>query len=124
MTGLWRVVRGSPTRSDERRRKGVRYVGMAHRTFEWDPIKAAANIQTHGVSFGEASMVFQDPLARMHGDPDHSQEEWRAIMVGHSGQDRLLVVSFVYRSYRSDRIRNISARAATRGERREYEETA
>jgi hypothetical protein len=68
---------------------------MAHRTFEWDPIKAAANIQT--------------------------QEEWRAIMVGHSGQDRLLVVSFVYRS---DRIRIISARAATRGERREYEESA
>ena len=63
----------------------------------------------------------RDPLARMHGDPDHSQEEWRAIMVGHSGQDRLLVVSFVYRS---DRIRIVSAREATRGERREYEESA
>ena len=92
---------------------------MADRTFEWDPTKATANIQRHGVSFDEASTVFQDPLAKMHGDPDHSQEEWRAIMVGHSGQHRLLVVSFVYRS---DHIRIISARAATRGERREYEE--
>jgi uncharacterized DUF497 family protein len=93
---------------------------MADRTFEWDPIKAAANLQNHGVSFDEASKVFQNPLAKMHGDPDHSQEEWRAILVGHSGEQRLLVVSF---AYRSDRIRIISARAATRGERREYEES-
>jgi hypothetical protein len=94
---------------------------MADRTFEWDPTKAAANVQSHGVSFGEASTVFQDPLAQMHGDPDHSEQEWRAIMVGHSGRHRLLVVSFVYRS---DCIRIISARAATRGERREHEENA
>jgi uncharacterized DUF497 family protein len=89
-------------------------------TFEWDPAKAAANLLTHGVSFEEAATVFQDPLAKIHSDPDHSESEDRAILVGHSTSGRLLLVAF---TDRQDRIRLISARAATRRERRDYEES-
>jgi uncharacterized DUF497 family protein len=58
-------------------------------TFEWDPTKAAADLNTHGVSFEEAATVFQDPLARIHSDPDHSESENRAILTGHSTARRL-----------------------------------
>ena len=40
--------------------------------FEWDSDKTAANFGKHGVSFEEAATAFQDPLARIHADPDHS----------------------------------------------------
>jgi len=85
-------------------------------TFEWDPAKAAANLKKHGVSFEEAVTVFQDPLAKIHADPDHSEDELRQILIGHSAQNRVLLVSFIDRR---GRIRLISAREATR---REYEE--
>jgi hypothetical protein len=88
-------------------------------TFEWDPAKAATNLAKHGVSFEEAATTFQDPLGRIHDDPDHSVAEHREIIVGHSSQGRLLVVSF---TGRRSNIRVISARPATRRERRDYEE--
>ena len=53
-------------------------------TFEWDPEKAAANLKAHKVSFEEAVTVFQDPLAVVFADPDHSEDEQREILVGHS----------------------------------------
>jgi len=89
-------------------------------TFEWDPAKAAANFKAHGVSFEEAVTVFQDPLAKVHSDPDHSQSERREILIGHSAQARLLLVAF---TDRQGKIRLISARRVTRRERREYEES-
>lgn len=49
-------------------------------TFEWDPAKAAANVEKHGVAFEEAVTVFQDPLAKVHADPDHSETEHREIL--------------------------------------------
>jgi uncharacterized DUF497 family protein len=88
-------------------------------TFEWNPTKAAANLKRHGVSFEEAVTTFHDPLARLHDDPGHSVAEYREIIVGHSSQGRLLVVSF---TDRGSNIRLISARPATRRERRDYEE--
>jgi uncharacterized DUF497 family protein len=88
-------------------------------TFEWDREKAAANVAKHGVEFEEAVSVFQDPLARVFPDPDHSASESRAILMGHSEPGRLLLVSF---TDRRGRIRIISARVATRRERRAYEE--
>ena len=66
-------------------------------TFEWDPAKAAANVKAHGVSFEEAVTVFQDPLATVHPDPDHSESERREILIGSSAQDRLLLVAFTDR---------------------------
>ena len=87
--------------------------------FEWDPTKAASNLKDHKVSFEEASTVFGDPLAMLIADPDHSEEEERYLLLGMSLRGRLLVVSF---AERPPRTRLISAREATRHERRQYEE--
>ena len=85
--------------------------------FEWDPIKAASNLRDHGVSFEEASTVFADPLALTGYDPDHSHEEDRYITMGTSLEGRLLVLSH---TDREDRVRIVSAREASRRERRDY----
>jgi len=87
--------------------------------FEWDERKARLNKRKHGVSFEEASTVFADPLALTIYDPVHSEEENRYVALGESQRRRLLVVVF---TDRDDRIRIISARVATRRERKDYEE--
>ena len=61
--------------------------------FEWDPAKAAENLKDHGVSFEEAVAAFADPLAKIVDDPDHSIDERREIIIGHSEKQRLLLVS-------------------------------
>ena len=95
----------------------ARYDGFME--FEWEPEKATRNFAKHGVSFHEAATVFDDPLGMTYFDPDHSEEEDRFLTVGHSTQGRLLVVSH---TDRDDRTRIISARLATRKERKQHEE--
>ncbi|MGH7630188.1 MAG: BrnT family toxin [Gemmatimonadales bacterium] len=90
-------------------------------TFEWDPKKAAANARKHGVTFDEAATAFNDPFGRVVDDPRHSGSEPRAALLAYSQQRRLLAVMF---TERSDRIRLISARKATRREHQAYEEGA
>jgi uncharacterized protein len=90
--------------------------------FEWDDWKGRENERKHGVSFDEASSVFDDSLAKIFPDEDHSNGEEREMIVGHSVLDRLLVVSFTERV--RSRIRVISARRATRREQTAYEEEA
>ena len=85
--------------------------------FEWDPAKALRNLAKHGISFDEASTVFGDPLAGTIPDPRRSAEE-RLVTIGHSGRGALVVVIHVERG---SRTRIISARRATRRERRRYE---
>jgi uncharacterized DUF497 family protein len=87
--------------------------------FEWDATKAADNLQKHRVAFDEALTVFGDPLARIFDDPDHSADEKREIIIGHSTARRLLVVGF---TERNELVRIITARRATARERRTYEE--
>jgi uncharacterized protein len=87
--------------------------------FEWNRQKAIANRRKHGVSFEEAGSVFGDPLAVTYPDPDHSMEEERLLTFGISKLGRLLVVCH---TIRSANIRIISARDATRHERKIYEE--
>lgn len=87
--------------------------------FEWDPDKAARNIAKHGVAFSEAATVFGDPLALTFFDPDHSNDEDRYLTFGDSIEGRLLVVSH---TDRGNRTRIISARVATRRERKIYAE--
>ncbi len=87
--------------------------------FSWDSEKAVANLEKHRVSFEEASTAFGDPLSITVRDPDHSEEEARFVMVGQSFRGRLLVV---VHSAREGSIRIISAREATRRERRDYEQ--
>ena len=89
--------------------------------FEWDAKKASANEQKHGVSFEEAASLFADPLSITIANPDHSASEDRFITVGVSAAGRILVVMH---TDRGDLIRVISARLATRRERRSYEEEA
>ncbi|AFZ53442.1 BrnT family toxin [Cyanobacterium aponinum UTEX 3222] len=86
--------------------------------FEWNDSKAKTNKRKHGVSFEEASSVFNDPLSINFDDPDHSQTENRYIIIGLSSQGRCLFVSFVERG---KKIRLISARLVTPKERRFYE---
>lgn len=87
--------------------------------FEWDNAKAGANEAKHGVAFEEAKTVFDDPLFVDFYDPDHSDDEHRYIVVGESAQGRLLVVSY---TERGGTVRLISARPATRRERKAYEQ--
>ena len=87
--------------------------------FEWDVRKARDNLKKHGVGFEEALTVFADPLARIFDDPDHSEEERRELIIGHSAAQRLLVVGF---TERQTATRLIGAREATARERREYEQ--
>jgi uncharacterized DUF497 family protein len=82
--------------------------------------RAPANLAAHKVSFEEAVTAFQDPLAVLCADPDHSEGERREILVGHSVDGPLILVSF---TDREGRIRIISARRATRREHRDYEES-
>lgn len=88
--------------------------------FEWDENKAAANEQKHGVSFEEAQTVFFADDALLYDDPDHSQDEDRFLLLGPSARLRLLIVVHCYREA-DEVIRIISARKATRRERRVYE---
>lgn len=87
--------------------------------FGWDPRKAASNLRRHDVSFDEALTVFTDPLARIFDDENQPADERREIIVGHSVQGGLLVICF---TEREDGIRILSARKATRNERKDYEE--
>lgn len=87
--------------------------------FEWDPRKAALNLAKHGVSFEEATTAFRDPLSATAPDPDHSVGESRFITFGLSSKGRLLVVAH---TERGETIRIISARRATKQERKIYEE--
>ena len=87
--------------------------------FEVDPIKAAQNLKKHKVSFEEAASIFGDAMAYTFPDPDHSVGESRWLTFGMSGMGRVLVV--IYTERRS-KVRLISARVATKHERKIYEE--
>jgi len=87
--------------------------------FEWDPDKAAQNLQKHGVSLEDASSVFGDPLAGTIPDPLHSTAEARFVTIGMTSGQRLVVV---VHTDRKDRVRIISARPATRAEKKKHEE--
>jgi uncharacterized protein len=87
--------------------------------FTWDENKAATNLIKHGISFPEATTVFGDPLSDTYPDPDHSVDEQRFITRGMSERGKILVVSH---TDDGELVRVISAREATYGERKSYEE--
>ncbi|MEH1796225.1 BrnT family toxin [Nostoc sp.] len=87
--------------------------------FEWNPDKAALNLEKHGISFPEAATVFNDLLSVTFPDPDHSIGESRYIIIGVSRFGQLLVVAH---THRGEKVRIISARKATRQEKKFYEE--
>lgn len=85
--------------------------------FEWDADKASVNFVKHKVTFGEAIEVFYDPNALEDYDAGHSKTEARFSIIGLSSR-RLLFVIF---AETEDKVRIISARKATRAERKFYE---
>jgi uncharacterized DUF497 family protein len=89
-------------------------------SFEWDQNKAKINLAKHEVSFEEAATAFGDALSLTIPDPAHSQAEDRWILLGQSNQGELLVV---VHTERGDNTRIISARLASRLERKQYEES-
>lgn len=84
--------------------------------FEWDAAKAAANVKKHGVTFEEASTVFDDPNAL---DAPDLEDATRFVILGRSFETRIL---FVIQVERGDRVRIISARKASPVQRKKYEE--
>lgn len=86
---------------------------------DWNPRKAAANLRKHGVSFEEAATVFRDTLSATAADPDHSVSEDRYVTFAVSVRGRLLVVAH---TERGETMWLISARPATKRERKIYEE--
>jgi hypothetical protein len=87
--------------------------------FEWDPHKAEKNRRKHGITFWEGSTAFSDPRSLTILDPDHSVFEHRLLHLGLSKTGKLIVVSY---TERSDRIRIISVRHASKRERKHYEQ--
>lgn len=84
--------------------------------FEWDDAKARVNVRKHGVGFAEATSCFYDLKQVAFYDPDHSKDEERELLIGHSNKGRLLIVIYTVRNT----IRIISARRATRREAKVY----
>jgi uncharacterized DUF497 family protein len=92
---------------------------MMRLRFEWDPAKAESNLGKHGVSFEEAASVFYDDRAVEFYDEKHSSWEDRFLLLGFSGNTRLLLVCHCHREGDSV-VRIISARKATRNEAKHY----
>lgn len=86
------------------------------RRIEFDPVKNRLNRARHGIDLGDAEPVFFDPDAITIEDADHDEHRW--VTVGADAFGRVLVVAY---TWRGDRIRMISARRASPGERRQYE---
>ncbi len=93
-------------------------------TFEWDPIKAKANLRKHRISFDRAAEVFLDPRAVSIVDQEHSEHEERWATLGKDSRGAILILVHTFRevSPEESKIRIISARKATRRESRKYEE--
>jgi uncharacterized DUF497 family protein len=87
--------------------------------FEADPVKAAQNLKKHKVSFEEAASIFWDPMELTFPDPDHSVGELRWLSFGMSSRGRVLAVIY---TERRGKVRLVSARVATKHERKTYEE--
>jgi uncharacterized DUF497 family protein len=86
--------------------------------FEWDEVKAAANVAKHGVSFDEGQTVFGDPCSITLFDHEHADAEDRFIDIGRSQAGRVLVVVY---AETDERVRIISCRRARPREQRQYE---
>jgi uncharacterized DUF497 family protein len=86
--------------------------------FEWDDQKARENIEKHGITFEEAAEAFFDPFYQYGDATPASADEQRDFILGYSAAQRLLLVVY---TERRERTRIISARLATRPERKHYE---
>jgi uncharacterized DUF497 family protein len=89
---------------------------------DWDPRKAKSNWLKHGVSFEEAAAAFLDPAGLDGEDVEHSQSEERRLRLAKSSLGRVLVIAYTIRRKNDEKVtRIISARRASRKERKKYE---
>jgi uncharacterized protein len=90
--------------------------------FSWDARKALKNIKKHGVLFEEAATVFGDPDALDWEDLEHGNGERRWKRLGRAANGRVLMVVYTLRRLKNgvETIRIISARQASRKERKAY----
>lgn len=86
--------------------------------FEWDEVKARANLRKHGVDFADATAVFEDEWAITVKDVITAVDEQRYLTIGSDALRRVLVVAY---TWRGSRIRVVSARRASPAERRQYQ---
>jgi uncharacterized protein len=93
---------------------------VAELLFEWATDKAKANVEKHGISFEEAKTAFKDLFGIVLDDVEHSLDEERFLLLGFSGRQRLLVVSY---TMRDGAIRIISSRVAETREVKLYEKS-
>ena len=89
--------------------------------FEWDEEKNTINKKKHGLSFETAKEVFYDEHAVLFDDPEHSVNEERFLIIGMTKSAKICIVSHCYRNA-DNIIRLISARQATKHEKKLYEE--
>jgi uncharacterized protein len=115
---IWRGARFFAPHSELDLEDNCPYTGWVR--YEWDPAKAAANLETHGVSFAEASTVLSDDFALTREDPLASGEQ-RLVTLGLSDTGSFLIVVHTYRE--PDTLRVISAWRANRRQRLEYEKS-
>ncbi len=88
--------------------------------FEWDDEKNEINIQKHGLAFKDAKYVFADPFAISR--EDYTESEHRRQIMGQIGGILLVLVVYITRDKSDEDVfRIISARKATKAERRKYE---
>lgn len=92
--------------------------------FEWDEIKAAANVYKHGISFELAATVFYDPLLVTVADLVHSETEERWVSIGIAANASILCIVYLWSESEPlvTKVRLISARKATPAEAKQYEE--
>lgn len=90
--------------------------------FSWDPRKAIVNFDKHRVSFEEAATIFADPEGLDWEDLGHSTQEARYKRVGASIDGNILIAVYTLRRTADGKetIRIISARRASRKERKTY----
>jgi uncharacterized DUF497 family protein len=89
--------------------------------FDWDPPKAKSNGLKHGISFEEAATAFLDPAGLDGEDVEHSESEERRLRLAKSSLGRILVIAYTMRRDDEEVTRIISARCASRKERKKYE---
>ena len=114
----WRQSGPDPTRAGSSL-QALPKKALAKLDFEWDVRKARDNEAKHGVAFEEAKSIFFDPRSTTYADHAHSVDERRFLTLGASRHGRILVVAH---TERASAIRLISARLASRRERKYYEE--
>ena len=91
------------------------------RIFEWDEEKAASNYRKHGIFFEDAVSIFQDPNIYTEQDRfENGEYRWKSIGLATPSLMLLLVAHTFQYDENTEIVRIISARRASKTERKKY----